>query len=107
MLFKLRKLDKNGSAVYAADGLRGSIYFSKNLFAGDAPQDMEIPYDGFTPPGEARAATVKVPTPEQIEKAQASVAKAEERLRKAQERAAKAAERAAKYAQPEGEPVLQ
>lgn len=106
MLFKLRKLDKTGSAVYSADGVRGSIYVSKGLLAGEAPAELDIPYDGFTPPGAVReAAAPKNPTPEQIEKAKANVAKAEERLAKAKERAEKAAARAAKYTQPAPEPV--
>lgn len=105
MLFKLRKLDKTGSAIYSAEGVRGSIYFSKGLMAGEAPAELEIAYDGFTPPGAARqAAAPKNPTPEQIEKAKANVAKAEATLARAKERAEKAAARAAKYTQSE-EPV--
>lgn len=106
MLFKLKKLDKTGSAVYSAEGTRGSIYVSKGLLVGDAPQELDIPYDGFTPPGSARAAAApKNPTPEQIEKAKANVAKAEATLARAKERAEKAAARAAKYTQPAEEPV--
>lgn len=98
MLFKLKKLDKTGSAVYSVDGVRGSIYVSKGLLAGDAPAELDIPYGGFTAPGAVREVTPKEATPEQIEKVRQALAKAEEREAKAKERAEKARERAAKYA---------
>ena len=101
----LRKTDKNGSAIYAIDGVRGSVYVSKGMLAGEPPAELEIAYEGFAAPGTARVVGPKNATPEQIEKVRLAAEKAAERAAKAQERAAKAAARAAKYKKPEGEPV--
>ena len=64
---KLRKVDKNGSGIYAIDGVRGSVYVTKGMFAGDPPQELPIEYDGFTAPGAATVTTPRNPSPEQIE----------------------------------------
>jgi hypothetical protein len=105
MVFKLKRLDKSGSAVYSVEGVRGSLYISKGLLAAEAPQELDIPFDGFTPPGTVRTVTPKNPTPEQIEKVQAQLAKAQQNEAKAKERAEKARVRAAKYIEVPAEPV--
>jgi hypothetical protein len=104
MILKLRKLDRNGSAIYAIEGVRGSVYVTKGMLAGDPPAELEVAYDGFTAPGASRAVPKNV-SPEQIEKARLAAEKAAERAAKAQERAAKAAARAAKFTEQPAEPV--
>lgn len=102
---KLRKVDKNGAAIYALEGVRGSIYVSKGMLAGDAPPELDIPFDGFAKPGEVKAVGLRNPTPEQIEKVRIAAEKAAERAAKAQERADKAKARASKYTEATQEPV--
>lgn len=105
-LLKLRKLDKNGAAIYGLEGVRGSIYVSKAMFAADPPAEMEVAYEGFAPPGEGGRAPLnpKTATPEQIEKIRVALEKAEERAAKAKERADKARARAAKYTEKQDKP---
>lgn len=107
---KLRKLDKNGAAIYAIDGVRGSIWVSKAMLAGDPPQELEVNFDGFAAPGTStRTPGPRNATPEQIEKVLLAQQKAEERAAKAAERAEKARLRAEKYRaqQTSNEPVAQ
>lgn len=103
-LLKLRKLDKNGAAIYALEGVRGSVYVSKAMFAGDPPAELNVDYDSFAKPGDI-AINPKLATPEQIEKVRIAAEKAAERATKAQERADKAKARAEKYTKPAPEPV--
>jgi hypothetical protein len=94
---KLRKIDRNGSPIYALDGVRGSLYVSKRMLEGDPPSELNIDYDGFAAPGSRVLSSPKNATPEQIEKIQATAEKAVARAQKAIERAEKAKNRAAKY----------
>lgn len=99
MKFNLRKTDKAGGNIYAADGIRASVYVNKSIFKdGKAPQSLEISVpDGqeaaFTEPGAVRPV---VSSAEAIAKAQEAAAKAAAAAEKARVRAEKAAARAAK-----------
>lgn len=94
---QIRRRFQNGGAAYEIPGVRGSIYFNKSLFAEgvEAPETMEIGFDGFAPAGERK---VRASDPERVAKAQERAQKAEERAKKARERADKLASKAAKAA---------
>ena len=94
---QMRRRFPDGGAAYGIPGLRGSIYFNKSLFAEgvEAPETMEVNFDGFAPPGEIK---VRQSDPEKIAKLQENAAKAEARAQKAREKADKLAAKAAKVA---------
>ena len=95
--FKKRNVEKSGNIAYARDGVRASIYFNKNIFAGGAQPEsivMTFPAGVLAEPG---ATVVRASSPEAqakvkalAEKAQAAAAKAVARAEKALKRAAKA-----------------
>lgn len=100
MRFNLRKTDKAGGNIYAAEGVRASVYVNKSIFKdGKAPQSLEISIgegnDGvaFSEPGAVRPV---VSSEEAIAKAKAAAEKAQVAAEKARVRAEKAAARAAK-----------
>jgi len=98
MKFELRKTDKAGGAIYAAAGIRASLYANKSLFAdGKPPASIEVTIaegDGaFVEPGAVKPV---VSSAEAIEKAKVAAEKATAAAQKAADRAAKAVARAAK-----------
>lgn len=106
MRFNLRKTDKAGGNIYAAEGIRASVYVNKSIFKdGKAPQSLEIAVPegqeaAFAEPGAVRPV---VSSAEAIQKAQEAAAKAQAAAEKAAARAAKAAARAAKLVPAQGE----
>lgn len=110
MQFKLLKTRTNGGALYAVDGLRGSIRLPKSLFAGAPPEVLEVSAEGLAEPNaeklakqqelaatrdqrkadaEARKAVKAATAQSRADVAAAKLAKAQEIARKAQERLAK------------------
>ena len=90
VVLTLRSVNKFGEAAYSREGVRSTVYASKGMFVGDAPETITLESTGdiFTP--------VKPAIDPGVVKAQA--AKAQVRAAKAQERAARAAELAKKAA---------
>lgn len=84
-----RKTDKSGSTSYSIDGLKSSVYFNKGMFAGEAPDTIEINADPsiFAQPG----STVKAAAPRMT----AEERKAEAARKKAEFDALSPAEKAA------------
>jgi len=87
---------KNGTSSYVIDGVRGSVYITKSMFAGDPPAELVIDGVEFAAPGAGGG--VRASDPERVAKAEEKARKMQERADKAAERAKKAAERAAKMA---------
>ena len=105
IVLKHRKTSKNGRATYEIEGVRGSVYVTKQMFGEQgAPESLEINYDGFAAPG---SGTVRKSDPERAAKAQEAAKKAVERAEKAAQKAAKAKERAEKLAKAAGAPQPQ
>jgi hypothetical protein len=96
----LRKIDKGGMALYSLENVRGSVYFSKSLFATTPPSTIEVNGIEFAAPGTPGAP--KVADPERVRKAQEAAAKAQARAVKAQEKANKLAARLQHTASPIG-----
>lgn len=91
-----RNVEKSGNVAYAQDGVRASVYFNKNMFAGNAiPETITITAaeGSFALPGEIK---VKATSPEKLAKAKELADKAALAAKKAADRAAKAQARAAK-----------
>lgn len=94
---KQMRVSKSGKIVYGLEGVRGSLSFTKSMFAGEAPETIEIP-DGVIPfaaPGSGGVGG-RTPDPERVAKAEAAAQKAADRAAKALERANKLKARAAK-----------
>ena len=112
MVFKLLKVRTNGGALYAVDGLRGSIRLPKALFAGDPPATLEVSAEGLAEPNaeklakqaelaatrDTRKAAAEARKATKAARAQATADAAAAKLAKAQATAAKAQERLAKFA---------
>jgi hypothetical protein len=100
LTFTRRGEQKNGMVSYSLEGLRGSIYVNKSLFAGDLPQTIDIGAEGLATPGAA-----KVTSAEKLTKMQEAATKAADRAKKATDRAEKAAAKLAKLTAPVGSEV--
>ena len=90
LTFVYARTTPNGTSSYEVEGLRGSLFITKSMFAGKHPQFLELPAEFFATPKVAKKASAE----ELQAAADAAVAKAA-RLSAA---AAKLASRAAKLA---------
>lgn len=78
--FSLVRINKYGNPLYRRANSRGTIAFSKSMFAGDPPQTLTITGAQFSEPGD----TARQPSPEKLEKLEKAAVKARERAAKAQ-----------------------
>jgi hypothetical protein len=94
LTFSLARITPNGVASYELPGLRGSIYVTKSMWAGEPPQALTIVATPFAQPKAGASKTSGDP-----EAAAKKAAVARERADKAQVRAAKALAAAQKPAE--------
>lgn len=86
--FTKRRNYKNGGASYSMAGVRGSVYISGGVFAGDAPATFEINLG-------SQDVAFAAPSLSAERKAQAAERKAQRETARVEKAAAKAAEREA------------
>ena len=90
-----RGTDKSGNTAYSRPGVRASVYFNKQMFAGEPPAEIQLVAESLAEPGQPKPG---VNTAERAAKAQERAAKAAERAQKAADRANKLKEQAEKFA---------
>jgi hypothetical protein len=94
-----RKLYKGGGASYAIAGLRGSIYATRQLFAGEPPESITIESDVLGTPIDKSEAKAKRAEERAARKAERAAAKEAKKAEREAAKQAKAAEKAEKKAQ--------
>jgi hypothetical protein len=92
MELNLRKVDKNGLAIYEIPNLRGSVYITKSMLKGEPPAKLTVEGVEFAEPG-LNGSRVSI-DPEKVRKAEEAATKAQERATKAKEKAEALAKRA-------------
>ncbi len=85
----IRVRPKDGECTYRLEGLNGSVYATKAMFAGDPPQTLTLTGDGLADPA-AVAAAKETRKAERDAKRAARVAELQAQLTAAAERAAAA-----------------